>query len=76
MEEDEGMKLMEVTQLFWNKQIHTLVSLFVLTVISVNYILPKIDNKISIWVYSFLMILIVISGVIQNLEEVFEKDKK
>ncbi len=70
------MKLMEVTQLFWNKQIHTLVSLFVLTVISVNYILPKIDNKISIWVYSFLMILIVISGVIQNLEEVFEKDKK
>ncbi len=70
------MKLMEVAQLFWNRQIHTLVSLFVLIVISVNYILPRMDNKISIWVYSFLMILMVISGVIQNLEEVFEKDKK
>ncbi|HEC39521.1 hypothetical protein LCGC14_0538260 [marine sediment metagenome] len=70
------MKLIELTQLFWNKQIHTLVSLFAFLVISVNYILPKINSKITIGVYSFLLILIVISGVIQNLEEIFREDKK
>jgi len=70
------MKLMEILGLFWNKEIHTLVSLFALVVISVSYILPKMNSKISIIIYSFLMISMVISGVIQNLEKIFEGKKK
>ncbi len=71
------MKLIELTQLFWNKSILTLVALFTFIVVSTEFILPKINsNKFSVIIYSFLMMLIVISGVIQNLEEAFKKDKE
>ena len=74
MEKNKKMKftLKDIVELFWNKQIHTLVTLLTFLLVSVNFILPEMQGSFGFYPYLILMTIIVISGVTNNLMEVFD----
>ena len=64
--------LKDIVELFWNKQIHTLVSLAAFSIVSINFILPTMKGDLIFYPYLILMMIIIISGVSSNLMEVFD----
>ncbi len=64
--------LKDILEVFWNKQIHTLVTLMTFLLVSVNFLLPAMQGKVIFYPYLILMMIIVISGVSKTTIDIME----